>query len=707
MAMPGRAQQAAGGRFAFADTTLLRDTLGLSFEGLFPLADSLKISPDTLRALSIRYRYSLAQMVRLSDSLGVEVDSVGPVMRRERFNPLAAGRRRTNTFTYTSGYTIDQNATTWNNNVDYNFVSGPLFLRNNTSVLTNRYKAGVYTRVQQTRSSSTEAGWTFSRDFSLGGRAILDGYDNRTPGAFGSENETKGDYQISMRSRHQPARGLTSELNLFSGVVNLSNLSQQKRGLSGDLNGRLRYVRGGWLTNEANGQLTGNLARTRIPGASDYTRTEDLSGNLRGTLGLYTGAPVGFNLNYNLRDSRVETPASVPSYLTGRDSIQQVLSGDQGIDMSLRVRRDNDRYLNFGQRFGYARQASATAVTSQNSRRDRGFSMTGRYGFHSISLDGDFGRTLTTNEYPQRGGTSGGYGEHVDGRSVEGSLEWALTPRVSAKLNGRVNLSQSRYFTIGTYLNPPVPRDQYDQSYRAEGRYTFSQRFNTALGLEVSRSLYVNIPAASTAANNEIRSYRADWRWTYHLLPGLTATQRNQMVADYLHYTFLPTSADRLSLDYHTYTELNADITPRFHVDVTHDIRYQPTGGYAPLDPPLNDGSTYFSQTDDSRTTTLRATMTYTPAPVISLTIRPEYTTIDRKAISEGVATPQRASRTLNFSGGAHLNLPVGRRGQLTGGFDRTFRSDAITTYTSGAPSTAPTAEYDYWTGNLQLSWSL
>ena len=163
-------------------------------------------------------------------------------------------------------------------------------------------------------SSSTEAGWTFSRDFSLGGRAILDGYDNRTPGAFGSENETKGDYQISMRSRHQPARGLTSELNLFSGVVNLANLSQQKRGLSGDLNGRLRYVRGGWLTNEANGQLTGNLARTRIPGASDYTRTEDLSGNLRGTLGLYTGAPVGFNLNYNLRDSRVETPASVPSW---------------------------------------------------------------------------------------------------------------------------------------------------------------------------------------------------------------------------------------------------------------------------------------------------------------------------------------------------------------------------------------------------------
>ena len=105
--------------------------------------------------------------------------------------------------------------------------------------------------------------------------------------------------------------------------------------------------------------------------------------------------------------------------------------------MSLRVRRDNDRYLNFGQRFNYAQQASATNVTSQNSRRDRGFSMDGRYGFQAVSLSGTFARAITTNEYPHRGGASGGYGEHVDARSLEGRLDWSLTRRITAKVSSR------------------------------------------------------------------------------------------------------------------------------------------------------------------------------------------------------------------------------------------------------------------------------
>src|SRR5262245_43890615 len=90
LAGPGSAQQAASSRFAFAHTTLLRDTLGLHFDTLFPTADSLHLTPDTLRALSIRYRYSIARLVLMADSLGVPVDSVGPIMQRESFNPLAA-----------------------------------------------------------------------------------------------------------------------------------------------------------------------------------------------------------------------------------------------------------------------------------------------------------------------------------------------------------------------------------------------------------------------------------------------------------------------------------------------------------------------------------------------------------------------------------------------------------------------------------------
>src|SRR5215471_15036971 len=105
--LPGRAQQAPQGRFAFADTTLLRDTLGLSFGNLFPLADSLGMNPQDLRDLSVRYRYTLERLLKLSDSLHVVVDSVGPVMQRERFNPLATSARRTgNQFSYKSSYDI-------------------------------------------------------------------------------------------------------------------------------------------------------------------------------------------------------------------------------------------------------------------------------------------------------------------------------------------------------------------------------------------------------------------------------------------------------------------------------------------------------------------------------------------------------------------------------------------------------------------------
>jgi len=509
-----------------------------------------------------------------------------------------------------------------------------------------------------------------------------------------------------MRSNHKPAPGVTSDLNFSGGVQDLSNLSQEKRGLSGDLNGRLRYVRGGWLTHDANGQLTTFLARTRVPGAADYTRTEDLTGSLRGTLGLYTSAPVSFNLNYNLKDNRVETPASVPS-VTGADSIQKVLSGNQGVDMTLRLRRDNDRYFSIAQRLSHTQSASATVLTSQNSHGDRGFTMDGRYGVRAISLSGNFGRTLTTNKYPHRGGASGGYGEDLDIRSLEGTLDWTLTSRITTKVNGRVSLTRSRYFVLGSYLNPPVPRDQYEQSYRADGSYTYSQQFATSLGLEVTRSLFVNIPAASTAANTETQSYRANWRWTYRLLEGLTATQRNDMVADYVHYPFLASSADRLTLDYHSNTTLNAVITPRLSVDLVHDFHYQPSGGYAPLDPPLNDGNSYFSQADDARQSQLTARLTYTPAPALSLNISPVYSAYDRKSISEGVSLPQRTTRSLNFSGGANLNIPIGRTGQLTGHLDRSFRSDRTTTYVSGVPNSPPTAEFDYWTGNLQLSWSL
>jgi hypothetical protein len=290
---------------------------------------------------------------------------------------------------------------------------------------------------------------------------------------------------------------------------------------------------------------------------------------------------------------------------------------------------------------------------------------------------------------------------------VDGTLQFELTSRITARMIGSVRLDRLRYTILGTYLNPPVPRDQYDQSYRVEGKYTFSQRFNTDLGVEVGRSLLVNIPAASTAANTETRRYRANWHWNFHLLPGLTADQTNTLNASYIYWTFLPASADRLQLDYFTHTRLDADITPRLRVTLANDFRYQPSGGYAPLDPTLPSGDSYFSQSDESFLSILGATMSYSLARALSLSVTPTYTATDRKGFTNGIAVPQSATRSLIMSGTANLNVPIGRKGELTGNLSRNFSADHRIGYTSGVPDNQPHVETDFWSGNLQLSWQL
>jgi hypothetical protein len=700
MAMPGRAQQAPGGRFAFADTTLMRDTLGLTFERLFPLADSLGMNPEDLRDLSIRYRYTLERLVKLSDSLHVVVDSVGPVMLRERFNPLATtARRKGNEFTYGSTYNIQRYSTSWENNTTFFVPVGKILISGSTSSRFDRRQNVGSTSLDQTRTLHTGAGWKVSRNLSASAAADLSRTDLGARGLYNSKTDDNN-YTLSITNRHQPRPGMTSELSFSGGIADYSGSDFEKRSFSGGLNGKVRNVSGSWFTHDMSAGFNGNLGNTRLPGAVETARAKDASSNLRGTLGIFSNAPIGFNLNYNLRDQRVETPTD-----SGR--VQQVLTGGQGIDMNLRFRLDNARYLTVAPRLANSQTASATSPTTQNSRRDRGVTVSGRYAVASMSLDGSFGRTLSTSKYPRRGGDSGGYAEDRDSRNIGGTLQWDLSRRFIARMIGNVSLDRLRYGILGSYPNPPVPRDQYDQSYRLEGKYTFSERFKTDLGVEVGRSLFVNIPAASTAANTETRRYRSNWNWSFRILPGLTANQTNSLNANYTYYTFLPASADRLVLEYHTNTLIDADVTRRLRIGIRNDFRYQPTGGYAPLDPPLDDGNNYFSQADESFQSLLSATMNYSLASALSISISPTYTATDRRGITEGVAVPQSETRALSLMGSANLNVPIGRRGQLTGNLSKNFNADHRINYTSGVPDNQPSVETDFWSGSLQLSWNL
>jgi hypothetical protein len=160
-------------------------------------------------------------------------------------------------------------------------------------------------------------------------------------------------------------------------------------------------------------------------------------------------------------------------------------------------------------------------------------------------------------------------------------------------------------------------------------------------------------------------------------------------------------------LDYQTRTVLNADILPGFHLDLTHYLDYQPTGGYAPLDPPQNDGNSYFSQADQSKRAELSASLTYSPVSAISLTIVPHYLNTVRQNVVDGVLQPQRIDKTLDLTGLANVNVAVGRRGQLSGQIGRLVNSSRTTTYNGTVPQLEPLADTNYWTANLSLTWSL
>jgi hypothetical protein len=688
--VPGRAQQ-DDSRFFYADTTLLRDTLDLKFDRLFELADSLRVRPDTLRSIAVRFHVPLSRIVWLADSLGQPVDSVGPIMEREQFNPLSSSGERLQTFGYQSTYTILQTSTTWANNSGYKLVRDALFLNNTTDIGMDRFRIGGRTSLRQTRQSVTELGWKLSQNLSLGGRANLRRFDTRDPGSISNEGETINEFQFSTRSRQQPGSGVTSELNLFTGLLDVSSSTLEKRGVSGDLNGRVRFARD-WFTHDLNGQFTGNLSRTSVPGAIERSNTNDNSQNLRGTLGLFPSRPIGANLNYSLRRVRVDTP-------TDSGPIQQNRTDNSSVDLNVRVRRHSEATLNVGGSYRTSRQSNTLVASAQNSREDLGFTSDARYRVFGWLLESRFGASVGTSEFPRRS-SAGGYGESLGVRSFEVTAQRSLTPKIVTRGVGSVSLNRFRYYSLGG--DTPVPRDQYRQSYRMEGTYTYSQNINTSLALEVARSLFVNIPSASTGANNEERTYRAEWRWTYRLLPGLTANQNNQILANYTFFTFNPI-ANRLSLDYTSRTILNAVITPRLSLDLIHSARYQPSGDY--LEEP--DGFAYFGQADETENFTLGASMNYAPSRLLSITLSPEYQSSDRRQTLDGALSPQRESRTLNFSGGANINLPVGRSGRLTGTLRRSYRGDRSTTYPGGVETLSPRGEVDYWNGSLVFSWDL
>lgn len=690
-ALPGMAQQPASSRYAFADTLLLRDTLDLKFDGIFPAADSLGLLPDTLRALMIRYRFPLPRLLHLSDSLGVPVDSVGIVVDRERFNPLAGGRstrRDENAFRFTSGWTSTRTTSAWSNNSEYRVRRGPWYANNRTDVNLERYKSVAATTLRQTRDMTSEAGTrlTESQSFGLWGHTML--FDSYDPNSTSNQKETLNEFKLTARNQRRSRRGSSTDLNLLGGYLYDDKTSIEiKRGLSGRADGRVRTVVGNWFSNDLSAATSTNIARTRRPQAVEELRALDLATNLSGTMTLYSQRPVGLNVAYALRRTRVDTP-------TDANLVNSIRQANESVNGTLRLRKDNDRTLNL--------IGNAGNSENQNGRRhDYGGKATLRWSLIGWAVDGNYSDSRANSDYPRLKGAYG-YIERNTNRSADAQFLRALGPRVQAKLSTSINLSRYRYEATHDSTTPPTPRDTYRQSYRVETRYNPNARLTSSVALDVSLSRTINIERLTTSSNNDTRSYRGEWTWSYQMFPGLTVAQNNQITADYRFYPFAD-ERNTLGLNYRTLTTLNTVLTPRLTVMVVHTAQQQPRGSYT-REP---DGLESLKLSDDTENLGLHASIRYAPTPSVSFSLEPDYRADVRSGTTNGVSAKQRDDRRLSMGGNVDLNLKLGRKGTLAGNIARSYDDSRSTSYTNGIATVSPNAVTDYWSGSLTLTWQL
>jgi hypothetical protein len=734
--LPGRAQQESQSvRFAFADTTLLRDTLGIHFDRLFPLADSLMITPDSLRAQAIRYRLPLTRIVFLADSLRMPVDSVGTVMERERFNALALSRQRLAKFGYNSGYVVSGGTSTWTNDTDYNLRAGPWFVRNTTSVSLSRSGGSQELSFSQSRASTTELSWEVIRDFSLGARVGLQRNASFSqPATIYDFSKRNDQYQVSLRARPSFGRDLKTEVSLFGGPFSEPFSTYDKSGLNAVLNGRVRYTRGNWLYEDVSVQSTNKFGTARYVGRGQFS-TQDYTQDLRSSLSLLENKPASVRLDLAMRKDLAEKP-DLSIVTTTRvladttvvvadtsDIVRQDPSGNRSADLQLRLRRDQDRFLILDGIVGDNQRLLSDSrngrfIVLPSSGTNRALSASGRYTLVGWLAEARFSYGVPVAQVPRRDAAhrSSGGDTTVDfreeqrtrARSIEGTLSRQFFGDLTLKATGHVTLSSLRSSVTDSSYRQVVTtgrvqgtfdRDDYEQGYRIEASYSPLQRFSTSLALDVTRRSQLVLPAAGSSRSNEVRSYRANWTWSYRMLPGLTVIQLNQLGADYTHQLFA--AGQTVVLSYLTQTNLNAVLSPRLTVQITHRSTDQPNGDFA-VQP---DGTILFSPSTTRREYALSGSISYSPSAFLTLSVLPYYSATNSETTSGDQAVPSQQQRSLTMSGGANMNLPVTRKGRLIGDIRRSFQAQRSTSFTAGIPTTTPRAQNDYWDGTLRLSW--
>ena len=705
-------------RYATWDTTLVRDTLGLTFERLFPLADSLNRKPEDLKLMSVTYRWTLGRLVKMADSLDQPIDSVGPIMDRERFNPLA-NVAAINSMQYVSTFAPAASGNSWTNDVNYNITRGKLSSQNHMTVQQQQNGQGGRNGSDETRTAQTALNWRFSPRMSAGGSALATLVDNIRIGGVNDRADRTYEYSLTTNGRPAAIWGVSSTFYSNLGISDITQITQTKRGFKLDAGGTARFGTS-WFTHDL--RFTGTTQSYRAS-VTDPNPTDDLfypdantrdgSTHLAGTLTALRGRPVELNVNYQIDNNRVHNLTAVndTSLIAVGATTDTTISPhtnsplsrtDNGsINAQVRIAPVSFGNLDLAWKAGNSSIESSTLVTSNNSGTNQSFTAGSRLQFGSgINLQGNFLVGTTDSRYPARG-----YLQNREDRKLNGTATILVGSLFTVNLDADIELSQLRYSAIGTATSLLPPNDFAEQYYKiglspAPGPH----RMTNTLSLKVDRQQSVNLLAASTASNRNGRTYTAFWSWSYLLLPGMSANQTNTLVADYTAYPFSVTS-NRASLSYSTLTTIDANLGPRCKITTTHTATFQPQGSYRPRVP--GDPTEYLSLTDETKSYILGMNIDYTVISPLTLNLQPNYSSSGRNTSQTGTLAPLQRSKTFTFSFGATLNVNVGGNGRLVGSLSRRDNSSQITSYSQNGIRIQPTSTTRSLSGTLTYTLTL
>jgi hypothetical protein len=600
--------------------------------------------------------------------------------------------------------------TSWTNASRYSQVASRLVLTNNTDITLDRYLAGGSSSPRQTRNSATELAYRVSPDLSFGSRASLYRFLSSSGGLLTEgDREDKDEYQFSARSKARPTGFLRTELNAFGGYLNNERPAFLKRGLSGDVNGRVALAWARFSNLDFFGQMNGNSSRATLSDTTgDQADTRDRTRLLRGTLALFPASRVGFNVNASRR--KVQTQS--PQVLGGRTSIQQILTESDDLTAALQGRFTAERTFNVTGRVGSESRDYNVQTSQSSARDDRSWTVELHELRWGTKLDGNFTQSRTESDYTRRTTTErvgtvtqtvpAGYTEHSENRSLEATLSRSLGRRITLRLRGQVSLTSSRYSPVPQSRAVLVDRDLLRQLFLLETRYNPGKRWSSGLTYQQDLSRNVNLPGSSSGSNFDDHIYRLTWNWSYQLSQRLTANQRNNVSATYRKFTFRPAS-NRLTMEYSFVTTLEATVGSRLRITTTHSARFQPSGDYV-LDPLT--GVESFFKSDESQLYSLDARFSYSPTSWLTVNLEPVYQNDRRLGPQADQLGLLRSSNNLRMTGGVAVNRRVGAKGRLSGDLNRSFVADRSTSYTLGLPNPPSRSETDFWQGRLDFTWT-